>query len=126
MGKIQSRLLKEARAVMPELLEEDAVEVMISELDPLDPQKRVHCVTVFTKQVLYVFCNGTLTCSEPMENIESFAVFNGVGCVFAEYERKSDGEHVLFARSDNRRQSQMAQSTKRANHFLRYGDTDFS
>ncbi|MBQ8311117.1 MAG: ABC transporter ATP-binding protein [Clostridia bacterium] len=126
MGTIQSRFMEEAKRVMPELVEEDAVEVLLSNLDPQQAQKRVHGVSVFTKDALYVYCDGALVLTEPMENIESFSVFNGVGCIFIEYERKSDGEHVLFARGDSRCQLQMAQAVKRANHFLRYGDTDFS
>jgi len=126
VGNIQSRLMEEARRVMPKLAEEDTVEVLLSNLDPVEPQKRVRCVSVFTKEALYVYCDEKLVCTEQMDNVKCVSVINGIGCVFAEYERKSDGEHVLFARGDNRRQPQMAQSVKRVNHFLRYGDTDFS
>ena len=126
MGTIQARLMEEARRVLPELSEEDAVDVLLSNLDPLEPHKQVHCVSIFTKETLYVYRDGERIVEEPMENVESFSVLNGIGCVFVEYERKSDGEHVIFARGDSRRQSQMAQAVKRANHFLRYRDTDFS
>ena len=126
MGTVSTRLLEEAKKHLPSVSEDDVVEVFLSNLHPLESQRRERCVTVFTRQTLYVFCGEERMLEEPMEGIASVSVINGIGCVFLELERAENGEHVIFARGDMRRHAQAAQAIKRVNHFLRYGDTDFS
>ena len=125
MKEYQTRLLVAAQKLDPTLTDADFVGLFVAELDPLEPNKRARMTVIATRQELRVYREKELELTEKLENIEKLQVFNGVGCVFAEYIRKSDGEHILFARSDNRRQASMAQSVKRINYFLRYGNTNF-
>lgn len=126
MGTIQTRLMEEARKRIPDLTEEMTVEILLTGLDPDEPDRRIHGLSVWTIRELLVYHGDTLVIREPMERIERFELIRGVGCVMLEYVRKDDGEHRLFARGDNRRMSMMARAVKHANHFLRYGNTDFS
>ena len=126
MEKLNPRLLQELKKAEPDVNEEEIILLMASNLDLADPRRHVRTVSVFTLTELRVYTDGSLTCREPMENIERFKVLSGVGCYFAEYERKSDGEHVMFARADSRYQGMMGSCVKRANHYLRFGNTDFS
>ncbi|MBQ9773106.1 MAG: ABC transporter ATP-binding protein [Clostridia bacterium] len=126
MNAYQKRLLERARKYVPALEAEDFVELFPTDLDPAKPNLRVRQESLVTKDALRVFCEDEEVLHEPINNIERFTLINGVGCVFVEYVRANDGEHVLFARADNRRQAAVAQSVKRINHYLRYRNTDFS
>ncbi|MBE6590183.1 MAG: zinc ribbon domain-containing protein, partial [Ruminococcaceae bacterium] len=126
MGNIQSRLMDEAVRHVPDLTEARVVDVLRSNLHPDQPKTSVKALSVISCDVLSVFHGDELFLTERMENIERFEVINGVGCFFVSFERKSDGKHVIFARGDSRASSSMARTVKRANHFLRFGNTDFS
>ena len=126
MGNIQSRLMEEAVRLIPSLTEENTVDVMRSNLHPDRAAERVESLSVISYEELSVYHGEELFLRERMENIERFEVINGIGCFFASYERKSDGTHVIFARGDSRYSGVMARAVKRANHFLHFGNTDFS
>ena len=85
MLKINPRLLDELKKWKVELNEEELIELSASNLDLSEPQKKVKSVTVITKTELLVYTDGVLTHKEHLENIESFHVVKGVGCIFAEY-----------------------------------------
>ena len=126
MEKINPGILKELKKWEPDIAEDDIFSLMPFNL-PLDEgKKRIRAIAVFTVRELTVYTDGKKMLSEPMENIENFKVISGVGCVFAEYQRKGDGEHILFARGDTRYTGVMGQCIKCANHYLRFGDLDFS
>ncbi len=125
MNGFLKKLFEKAKELDPALTEENFVDLFASDLDPAEPQARVKDLTLLTRDRLRVFRDGKEILSEPTENLERLAVISGVGCVFAELVRR-DGEHVLFARADNRRQTSLAQAVKRINHYLRHGNTDFS
>lgn len=126
MNGFQKRLFEKARELDPTVTEENFVDLLLTDLDPVEPMGRVHDVTLLTRSDLRVFRDGKPILSEPIEALESLSLINGVGCVSVEYVRRRDGEHILFARADNRRQAMLAQSVKRVNHYLRYQSTDFS
>ncbi len=125
MNGFQKKLFEKAKTLDPALSEEDFVDLLLSDLDPLQPQARVQDFTLLTRDGLCVYRDGERILFEPIDGIERLNVINGVGCVFVELVRR-DGEHVRMARADNRRQSSVAQSVKRMNHYLRHGSTDFS
>ncbi len=126
MEKLNPRLLAELKKWDSEIDESRIYSLMASDLALDIPNKRIKSISVFSLDGLRVYTDGSLVQSENAENIESFAVTLGVGCVFASYRRRNDGEHVLFAAGDSRYQGVMGQCTKRANHVLRFGNTDFS
>ena len=105
---------------------EQIVVVMTANLDPHRANAQAQTQVILLKQSLRVYVNGEKTLEEPVENVEALKLIAGVGCVLAEYQRKSDGEHVLLCRADSRFQGGLAQAIKRANHYLRYGNCDFS
>ena len=125
MEKQNPRLLQELKKLDPDITPDMIVTATRTNLDPLQPNRQLKAFLVFLLSELRVYTDGKLTLREPMENIERFQVISGVGCVFVKYERKSDGEHILFARADSRYQSVLGQSVKRANHYLRFGNRDF-
>ena len=126
MSKINPRLLDELKKWRVELNEEDLIELAASNLDLLEPQKKVKSITAITRDELIVYTDGELIHRVDLKDIEDFHVVKGIGCVFVEYQRKADGEHVLFARGDSRYQAVMGGFVKRLNYFLRYGNADFS
>lgn len=126
MGNIHSRLLSEVKRLEPDLGEERLVEVFLTNLDPSEPNRHRRVVNILSFEELHVWVDDVLVLREKTENIESAAMVTGVGCEFAEYVRKSDGEHVCFARGDGRYYNMIAKAVKRINHYLRHGDTDFS
>ncbi len=126
MNKIDPKILKAARERLPDLSEEDVVAGFFTNLSPDDPQKREKSLVLGTRDTLWVWSGESVRCELSMKEISRFAVTPGVGCFFAEYERKSDGVRVMLARGDNLCQSAAARAVKCFNHFLRYGDTDFS
>ena len=125
MGNIQPRLLKEAQTLCSDLDAEAIVSVALSNLDLEQAQKTVQRFAVMTLAELRVYCDGSLATVVPKEQLEGVFVTPGVGCLFMEYETK-DGDRVCFARADGRYQVASGQFIKQVNHFLRYGDTDFS
>ncbi len=126
MAKIQSRLMEEAVRRVPGLREENAVDILCTNLHPDRAEERVKALCVISKDALYVFHGEALYLREEMKAIEKFEVVNGVGCFFVSYVRKDDQRHVIFARGDCRTGARIAVAVKRANHFLRFGNTDFS
>ncbi len=126
MNKIDPKLLKAAQARLPDLGEEDIVAGFAANLSPLEAQTREPYWIFGTKQTLYVFQDRRLVQEVPLESIAHFAITPGVGCFFAEYERREDGARVMLARADQLCQNAAARAVKCLNHFLRYGDTDFS
>ncbi len=126
MEKINPRLLKELQKIAPDIREEEIVALMRSNLDVLEPSAHVKSYTVLLRQELRVYTGESKTVSVPIANIASLKMIAGVGCVFVEYEQKESGEHVMLARADSRYQSMMGQYVKRCNHYLRFGNCDFS
>ena len=126
MVKLNPRLWQEVQKVDSSLSREEVVVLMRANLDLMTPSKRVHTYVVLLLQELRVYTDGQLIFCEPTGNIEELKLIAGVGCAFVEYERKSDGEHILIARVDNRYQASAGQAVKRANHYLKFGDCDFS
>ncbi len=125
MEAVNPRLLQEIKKVDPSIREEDIFFLMVSNLDLESPTRQVGAITAFSTREVAVYENGTRVRAESMENIEEFSVISGVGCAFVAY-RKRDGEDVMLARGDSRYEPIMGQAVKRANHYLRYGDLDFS
>lgn len=126
MEKINPRLFKELQKIAPDIREEEIVALMRSNLDVLEPSAHVKSYTVLLRQELRVYTGESKTVSVPIANIASLKMIAGVGCVFVEYEQKESGEHVMLARADSRYQSMMGQYVKRCNHYLRFGNCDFS
>ena len=126
MENINPRLLRELQKLDPSICGEQVVTTVGANLDLNDPAKHTHSQLIILFDGIRVYTDGALTFSEPIENIECFKVISGVGCVFIECERKNDGEHIMLVRADNRYQGAMGQCVKRSNHYLRYGDCDFS
>ncbi len=124
MKDLRSGMYERAKRYIPELAAEDLVELFAANLDPAEPNKKVKDMVILTRQMLFVYREETVVFSAETENIESISVINGVGCSFAELVQKSDGEHIIFARTDNRLQPGMARAVKHINHFLRQGDID--
>ena len=122
----RERMYGRAKELDPELVREELIELSMGNLDPLEAHKTVKDFYLFTAKSLRVYRDGAVILQEETENIASLRLINGVGCVFVSYERKSDGEQVIFGRADNRRQGMLAQSLKRINHYLRYHNIDFS
>lgn len=124
--KLNPRLLNELKKWDPSICEEELYALMPFDL-PLEGEgKRVHAIAAFSLQELRVYIDEKLVICESMESIARFHVIAGVGCVFADFERKESGEHVLFARGDLRYSGVMGQCVKRANHALTYHDLNFS
>ncbi len=126
MEKLNPHLLAKLKKWDPDIDEHRIYALMPTNLAIDTPNKRVKSISVFTKDGLRVYTDERLVQTESAEEIKSFAVTTGVGCVFASYEKKESGEHVLFAAGDSRCQGIMGYCIKRANHVLRFGDTDFS
>ncbi len=126
MGKFNPLLMSELKKWVPDICEDRIIELAASNLDLTDPQKRIKSLTVVFEDSFCVYADGELILSESMDAVESFQMVQGVGCVFAEYEKKGSGEQILFARADSRYQSAMGQFIKRMNYFLRCKDKDFS
>ncbi len=126
MEKLNPRLLAEIKKLDAALNEEQVYAVLRSNL-PFDaPTGKQKSVTVFSEDALRVYTEGSLVRTVSMQDIARFYVTNGVGCIFVEYEEKTSGERILFARADNRYTGVAGQCIKRANHVLRFGNTDFS
>ena len=125
MEKLNPRLLQELRAIDPEIAEEEIFFILPANLDLDDPYRRVRSLCVFSTSEFRVYRDGACILSRPMTEIEEFAVNVGVGCVCASY-RAVDGEQVMFARADARYEPMIGKAVKRANHYLRQGDLDFS
>ncbi len=126
MAKINPRILAQLQTYDPAINEDNALTLMRSNLHREEPHTSVESYTLLLYSELRTYTDGKLVLTEPIENIESFHVLTGVGCCMAEYCRRSDGEHVMFARGDGRYQSMLSSFCKQANHFLRHHDTDFS
>ncbi len=126
MEHINPRLLAELREHEPEVNQDDLLAIATSNLDVSENGEKQKHLLVFAKDSLRVYRNGERILKEPMENVESVKLLSGVGCVFLEYLRRDDGEHVMMARADSRYQSALGQAVKLTNHYLRRKDTDFA
>lgn len=102
----------------------DAVEMFVTDLDPLEPTGKTETVVLLSRKKLLAWREGNLVLQEPIENLERVTLGRGVGCCWVEYTRKSDGDTVLLARADNTQQSRLGKATKRINRFLRYGTVE--
>ncbi len=126
MAKLNPRLLSEVKKADPSLDESLIYALLPTEL-PLDaPTGKSRLISAFCTDALRVYTEGKLVREVQMRDIERFYITNGVGCIFVEYEEKGSGERILFARADNRFTGMAGQCIKRANHVLRFGNTDFS
>ncbi len=125
MEQVNPRLYEAIQKVDPNASSDGLFAVMRADLDLLVPTQKTDAVIGFWTSEIRVYTNGELTLCEPMENIDRFTYTQGVGCQSAELVRK-DGTPVLLARADSRYQTLMAQCVKRANHYLRHGNLDFS
>ena len=125
MEQINPRLLQELKKWDPSVEEEELVCVLATNLDLMRPAEHVRMLTVLQKRELRVYTDGELTHSQPIEKIEEFSALAGVGCYFCEYRRTDGGDAHMIARADSRYQNAIGQFVKRANHYLRYRDTDF-
>ena len=126
MGKFNPLFMGELKKWVPDICEDQIVELGGSNLDLSEPQKKVKSITVIFEDAIRVYTDGALILEERLENVEKLQIIQGVGCVFAEYVKKGSDEHVLFARADSRYQGPMGAFVKRVNYFLRSGDRDFS
>ena len=126
MANIQSRLMEEAVRRIPDLQAENTVDVFTSNLHPDRAEERVKALCVITKETLYVFHGEDLFLREEMKDIEKFDLINGVGCFFVSYTCRDGERRVIFARGDGRTGARLAESVKKANHFLRYGRIDLA
>lgn len=124
--RIHPRLLQELKKWDPDVCEDRLVLLFAANLDPLVPQKKVKTIVMVGYDELRVYTDGEITHRVAIDAVTELKMLSGVGCVFAEYERREDGEHVLIARADGRYFSAIAQSVKRINHYLRTKDLDFS
>ncbi len=124
MEKINPRLLQELQKWDPTVREEEIICALATNLHPTSPAEHVRMLTVLLTHALRVYTDGELTASVPIDKIDEFSVTAGVGCYFCEYRQGDDAQ--MIARADSRYQSAMGQFVKRANHYLRYRDTDFS
>ncbi len=126
MGRIHPRLMRELQKCDPSLGEESIVCLLSANLDLTRPVGQARTIAVLLTDELRVYIDGKLTAREPIEGIKSFYVVSGVGCYFCAYRRQDGGEAQMIARGDGRYQSAMGQFIKRANHYLRFHDLDFS
>ncbi len=126
MENINPRLLQELKKLDAAIDPAQVITAVASNLDLSDPTLHVRYHLIFLRDELRVYRDGALAMREPMEAIESFKVISGVGCVLIEYTKREGGEHVLIARGDSRFRGVFAQNVKRINHFLRFGNCDFS
>ncbi len=124
--RIHPRLLQELKKWEPDVREEELVLLFSANLDVTLPQKKVHAIIALGTDELRVYTDGEITHRVATDEIAEMKMIQGVGCVFVEYARKSDGEHVLFARADGRYQASLSQNVKRVNHYIRSGTMDFS
>ena len=84
MSNIRSSLLQEAKRLLPDLAEEELVEVLVGNLDLREATKREKTVVILTKQTLLVYVKDALYLQEEQSNIERFAVCHGVGYCYVE------------------------------------------
>ena len=126
MGSIHLRLMKELQKCDPSLGEERIVCLLSANLDLTRPTGQAQTLAVLLTDELRVYVDGSLTTHESIAAIESFYVVAGVGCYSCAYRTQDGDEARIFARGDARHQSGMGQFIKRANHYLRYRDLDFS
>lgn len=126
MAKINRGLLAQLKKLDAEACEESVVAISSANLHPTDPQKHASVLIAAYTDELRVYVDGALTLCEPMDQVRAVKFHMGVGCVFAEYTRKSDEQSVLLVRADSRYQSVLAYFVKCVTHYLRYHDTDFS
>ncbi len=126
MKDYRARMYERAKKLDDALQPNELVELAAGNLDPAEHDKTVKDLYLVTDKELRVYRENEIILREALEEIASFEIINGVGCVFVSYIREADGEHVIFGRADNRRQGMLAQSIKRINHYLRYHDLDFS
>lgn len=126
MGKFNPLFLGELKKWVPDICEDQIVELVGSNLDLYEPGKRIKSITVVREDSICLYTDGAMILEERLENVEKLQIIQGVGCVFAEYVKKGSGEHILFARADSRYQSTLGAFVKRVNYFLRSGDKNFS
>ncbi len=126
MEKLNPRLLEEVKKIDPAINEEKTYALLPTELSLDAPMGKQRSISVFSEDALRVYTEGKLAREVPMQSIARFYITNGVGCIFVEYEEKTSSERILFARADSRYTGIAGQCIKRANHVLRFGNTDFS
>lgn len=126
MVNLDSRLLRELKQIEPQTDESSLVALFAGNLDLNEPERKAKLLVAFSVDALRVYRDGVLQLEEPTEKIASVRILSGVGCAFGEYVRKTDGAPVLFVRGDGQYRPAMAASAKFINHYLKYGDTDFS
>ena len=118
--------MQELQKCDPSIREEQIVCALSANLDLTRPMGRSRTVAVLLTDALCVYVDGKRTSREPIEHIESFYAVAGVGCYFCAYRKHDGGDPQMIARGDGRYQSAMGQFIKRANHYLRFRDLDFS
>ena len=79
MVKINSRLLAELKKQTQDVSKEDLIELAASNLDPIEPSKKVKSITVIDKTTLRVYADSVLTHSLALDEIETFKLISGVG-----------------------------------------------
>lgn len=123
MKDFQARLLEAAQRLDGTIQEGDLISLFSTNLDPV-ANTAVQDTVVVTKQSLRVFRKEAVIFEHPTDDLAALNVITGVGCSMVELERKSDGEHILFARTDGRLSASMARAVKLINHYLRFGNID--
>ena len=126
MQRFHPRFLEELKKIDPNVREEDLICLAAANLDPVEPSKKSKILLTLTADALTVYADGAAVRTVPLAEISSVQTSPGVGCVSFSYLQKESEEPVLLARADARYQDPLAQFGKRANHYLRYGNTDFS
>ena len=79
-------------------------------------------IIIVTRSRLCQYEDGACVCVIPLDDIKEFRLIQGVGCVMAEYDTKSD-EHILFCRADNRYDARIGANLKTLNHYFSYGES---
>ena len=126
MASINQKLWEELKKVDGEISQDGLFLLLPFDLDTEKAYQKVRGMVGFWERELRVYADGEKKITEPMENIEQFTVTAGVGCVFLSYQRKNDGAQILIARGDAKYRTLFGQCVKRANHYLRFGNLDFS
>ena len=118
------QLFERAKKYQPQLDAEKIVSLWEYNLDKEEPRGKKDGFVLISDDLLTVYENDEEVISEPIANIKEFRFMAGVGCVFAEYIRKT-GETVLLARAGASYKNRMATAIKAANHYILYGSHAF-
>ncbi len=124
MNQANKKLVEKARALCPEIKEEQIIALWEYTLDTEDPMGKCDGFVIVDTENLLVYENGSEAHRISLSDIEEFKFTAGVGCVMAEYTDKT-GESYLISRADCNHKHKIASGVKAANNFLRYDEHAF-